>query len=205
MRRSSILAGTILSWLIIFSVTPLGFSQTQGPAQGTQRDIIPNRFIIVLRDDILNPRLGAQNIARFYGLTPGFIYTRALKGFSAFIPPGLLAVVQAFPDVAFVEPDRMMYALGQVLPTGVDRIEADHNSTAKIDGIDERVDADIAIIDTGVQLNHPDLNVYRSTACVQQFLSTKCTDGQGNDGNGHGTHVAGIAAALDNNIGVVGV
>ena len=37
------------------------------------------------------------------------------------------------------------------------------------------------------------------------YSSTKCTDGAGVDGNGHGTHVAGIAAAIDNGFGVVGV
>src|SRR5216117_170458 len=61
-----------------------------------------------------------------------------------------------------------------------------------------RVNVDIAIIDTGIDLTHPDLNVYRNIT----FVTGTTT---GNDDNGHGTHVAGIAAALDNNIGVVGV
>ena len=55
------------------------------------------------------------------------------------------------------------------------------------------------VIDSGVELNHPDLNV--DTARSASFLRK----GNGNDENGHGTHVAGTIAALDNNIGVVGV
>ena len=57
---------------------------------------------------------------------------------------------------------------------------------------------DIAIIDTGISLNHPDLNVYRNISFVEGIPD-------GNDDLGHGTHIAGIAAAKDNSFGVLGV
>jgi subtilisin family serine protease len=60
------------------------------------------------------------------------------------------------------------------------------------------VDADIAILDTGISLTHPDLNVYKNVTFVEGTTS-------GNDDNGHGSHVAGIAAAKNNSIGIVGV
>ena len=60
------------------------------------------------------------------------------------------------------------------------------------------VDVDIAILDTGISLNHPDLNVYRNISLVEGSTL-------GNDELGHGSHVAGIAAAKDNSIGIVGV
>jgi subtilisin family serine protease len=60
------------------------------------------------------------------------------------------------------------------------------------------VDADIAILDTGISLTHPDLNVYKNATFVEGTTS-------GNDDNGHGSHVSGIAAAKNNSIGIVGV
>ncbi|MBI5599390.1 MAG: S8 family serine peptidase, partial [Deltaproteobacteria bacterium] len=70
---------------------------------------------------------------------------------------------------------------------------------ARINGVDERVDVDIAIIDTGVSRYHPDLNFYRG------ITVSGAGKAGGDDDNGHGSHVAGTAAAIDNGIGVVGV
>lgn len=62
----------------------------------------------------------------------------------------------------------------------------------------------IAIVDTGVDLNHPDLSS-KLLPGVDLVSSESCTPGA-QDLNGHGTHVAGIAAAATNNgIGVAGV
>jgi subtilisin len=105
--------------------------------------------------------------------------------------------LQANPNVAAVFQDRTVTIDAQTLPTGIGRIDADWTPRPGRSGDGrDNVDADIAILDTGVQPNHPDLNVVR---CVG-FGFPNC-----NDGNGHGTHVAGTAAARDNNVGVVGV
>jgi subtilisin family serine protease len=86
----------------------------------------------------------------------------------------------------------------QVIPTGIRRAQANLNTKAGINGSDERVNADIAIIDTGIDLSHPDLNVYKNVNLIDASKT-------GADDNGHGTHVAGIAAALDSQVGVVGM
>ncbi|MEE4244745.1 MAG: S8 family serine peptidase [Kangiellaceae bacterium] len=58
------------------------------------------------------------------------------------------------------------------------------------------------VLDTGIDLDHPDLNV---DSCRGFTAFTKGKDANMDDGDGHGTHVAGTIAALDNGIDVVGV
>jgi len=59
------------------------------------------------------------------------------------------------------------------------------------------VDVAVAVVDTGIDLTHPDLNVAGGVNCA--------TGRSFNDCNGHGSHVAGTITARDNDIGVVGV
>lgn len=158
-------------------------------------EFVPGRYIVVVQEGV-----DAQQLASDHNLAPVHVYTLALNGFAvAGISVGKANDLAADPRVDFVEQDRIVRAIAQTLPTGVDRIEGDNNSIAKIDGSDERVDIDIAIIDTGIDQDHPDLNVFTG----RNFA--KGPSWKWDDGNGHGTHVAGIAAALDNDIGVVGM
>jgi Subtilase family/Peptidase inhibitor I9 len=60
------------------------------------------------------------------------------------------------------------------------------------------INADIAVLDTGISESHPDLNVYKGITLVKDASSA-------DDDNGHGSHVAGTIAAKNNSIGVVGV
>jgi subtilisin len=106
------------------------------------------------------------------------------------------------PQVEEVYNDAIIGIQAQVLPNAIDRVDGDKSLTVSGNGFGS-VDADIAVLDTGVQQNHPDLNVFRCVSFVGNPTPTvpiaSCTDG-----HGHGTHVAGTAAARDNNIGVVG-
>ncbi|MFD2446726.1 S8 family serine peptidase [Bacillus sp. CGMCC 1.16607] len=60
----------------------------------------------------------------------------------------------------------------------------------------------VAVIDTGVDMDHPDLAV-KGGKCVLDEIGA--CDRSYDDEEGHGTHVAGIIAAQDNGIGVVGI
>lgn len=155
-------------------------------------------YIVVLHSGADAHALAAQQ-GRAHGFTPEHVYSHALRGYSARMSATAAARLAASPAVQFVQPDGVVTATAQTLPTGVDRAEAEKSPTAKINGVDERVDVDVAIIDTGIDLDHPDLNVYTAGA-------KNCSTGRSaDDGNGHGSHVAGTVGALDNSTGVVGV
>jgi subtilisin len=104
-------------------------------------------------------------------------------------------------DVRYVEDDGRMHAIGQRLPWGVDRVDADvlHDDGETGNG------ADVAIIDSGIDDDHPDLrgNLGAGTAYVD-CSGADCGEPWSDD-HDHGTHCAGIADAVDNSDGVVGV
>lgn len=113
------------------------------------------------------------------------------------------------PDVRYAERDGKMRAIDvgggstcatgdQPLTWGIDRVDADvaHENCATGDG------ADIAIIDTGIDRFHSDLDVHLGEG-VAFVAGVRTSNWQ--DDNGHGTHVAGIAGALDSDRGVVGI
>ena len=107
------------------------------------------------------------------------------------------------PRVESVNPDHRMEAFAQSIPTGFERVYALANETLVINEVnDVGVNADVAVLDTGVDSNHPDLNVLTIVDCT---VEAKCVEGKGKDANGHGTHVAGTLGAKDNTLGVVGV
>ncbi|MEW5991075.1 MAG: S8 family serine peptidase, partial [Chloroflexota bacterium] len=132
-------------------------------------------------------------------ISAGRRYEHLLAGFSAELTPGQVRQLQADPEVASVVPDEVIALTSQSMPTGVARVGGRTSPAAKIDGLDERVDADVAVVDTGIDASHPDLNVAGGMNC------TSADPSAWQDGNGHGTHVAGTIAAKDNTIGVVGV
>lgn len=82
----------------------------------------------------------------------------------------------------------------QVLPWGIDRINAElawELTTADL--------IKVAVIDTGIDLKHPDLKLN-----IKGGVNTINPGRSSSDDNGHGTHVAGIIGAINNTIGVVG-
>jgi subtilisin len=184
--------------LVLIAMLAISVLGVASPAQATAitSQAIPGQYIVVLHDSVAEPGAVANEIARAHGLRLGHVYAHALRGFAATIPAARLAAISADPRVAFVSEDREVWATAQTLPTGVDRIEADLSSTKAGDGAGS-VNVAVAIIDTGIQSNHPDLNVVGGVNCS--------TGRSFEDGNGHGTHVAGTVAAIDNNAGVVGV
>ena len=87
------------------------------------------------------------------------------------------------------------------VPMGVKRIDTFSSPTAKLNDstTGDSVNVDITVIDGGIDKTHPNLNVVGGYNCTSKDTS-KWTDG-----SGHGTHVAGTAAAKDTGTSVVGV
>lgn len=191
-----ILPGIALSLLFVASTA---FSQ-----------VIPDQYIVVLNEGVVNPGNAARALAGQNAVNLGHVYSSSIRGFSF---NGSAAAAQAIarnPNVAYVEADLQAQAVNQELVTGVARIGADFNAVANINGVDDRVDVDVAILDTGIDADHPDLNVlggrrFYSITSGRPQNRGNFEDGNYDDDAGHGTHVAGSVAALDNDYGVVGV
>jgi len=139
------------------------------------------------------------------------------------IPECALSSLKKMPGVLRVEHDGVFFAYNvilfkgppqrnqpsQTIPWGISRInaiEAWSTTTgyADING-DGDSEIEVAIIDTGIDQDHPDLidNIKWGVSVLNGRVTTRPTAWR--DRNGHGTHVAGTVAALDNDIGVVGV
>jgi subtilisin family serine protease len=149
------------------------------PAQGK---VIPDHYIVVVKAGG-DPRA----VAAIAGVTPQYVYDAALNGFAAQLNAGQLTALQHNPNVAYVEQDQLATIdTTQYNPTwGLDRIDQrfrplSGSYTYTHNGAGVRA----YVIDTGIQTSHPDFGG-RASAVYDAF------GGNGQDCNGHGTHVAG--------------
>jgi subtilisin len=174
----------------------LAFASGALAGSGSATTAIPGQYIVVLKDDA-NVQAEALS-ASWLGADVFERYDHALNGFAVGASPATLAVIGADPAVRFIAPNLKASLASQTLPTGVDRIDGDLSSAASGDGSGS-VPINVAVVDTGIDLTHPDLNVVGGSNCASD------RDPSFDDHYGHGTHVAGIIGAKDNDEGVVGV
>lgn len=182
-----------------------------------------NKYIVVLRSDAAVSSLDfasrnghvngkANGLLKKYDITaqPEEVYETALQGFTVKLNAGQLAKLEKDADIQYIEADQEVTISGgkgkpstggstttttttpsQNIPWGITRVGGGATYTG----------AGCAwVIDSGIDLTHPDLNVdkVRGISYVTGITSP-------NDDNGHGTHVAGTIAAINNTTGVVGV
>jgi subtilisin family serine protease len=147
-------------------------------------------MIVVFNDGVANPAALAAQLSRAHGFETSFIYTTALGGFAAELAPAAARALSNNPNVAWVEADGMAYPTEttQLNPTwGLDRIDQEQlplDSRYVYDN--DGAGVDVYVIDSGIRFSHSEFEgrVHRSLDLVG--------DGQdGDDCNGHGTHVAG--------------
>jgi subtilisin len=171
-------------------------SGSPGPKGG----VVPGRYIVLINDGE-----SAEGLARAHGVVPNIVFKSAVNGFAGPVTPIQVESLKNDPRVRYIENDQWVSTFAQTTPTGIKRIGADENPVSKINGVNDAMNVDIAIIDTGVDTTHPDLNVFKAVDCTVASPGEGACQNGGSDGNGHGTHVAGTAAAIDNGQGVVGV
>jgi subtilisin len=182
---------------------------------GASSETISGQYIVVLKDGT-DLATAVEQHKKKYGAEVGYVYKHALKGYAAKLSASALTALRADRAVLSITDDSEFHAAStctgedgnaspgglyetQCLPTGIDRIDADRSSARAGDGRGS-VDINVAVLDTGIDLDHPDLNVLGGVDCVNS--AKKATF---DDPFYHGTHVAGTIAAIDNGIGVVGV
>ena len=165
------------------------------PGQPAGGGVVEGSYIVTLQPGN-DPERDAPGLAKEHGGRAKHIYKRALRGFAFEGSEQAAERLARHPKVRTVVPDRSVEATAQTVPTGITRIDGPLSGTISGNG-GGAVDVDIAVLDTGIDLDHPDLNVAGGVNCS--------TGSSYDDGNGHGTHVAGTAAAKDDGAGVVGV
>ena len=186
------------------------------PPAASAADAAPSGYVVVLKDAVADPAgVSAEQVGR-YGARRSAVFTHAIRGYAAELTRSQAAAVAADPAVQFVTEDRTVTLppiparaecgvvdprAAQCLPHWNDRIDVDRSSARAGDGRGS-VHVNVAVIDSGIAGDHPDLNVRGGVDCgtgTAAVPGTSLTDPVF-----HGTAVAGMVGAKDNQIGMVG-
>ncbi len=157
----------------------------------------------------------AQEIADLFGLEIIHTYDKATEGFSVKLPEVLVPELRDLEEVEYIRKDKKEHRVPDEEKPKQDPVQ----DPAPLLGDDEipesllRIGAPylgtglnaihVAVIDTGIDGAHPDLNVVGSVDIVAQSGSGRAAPN--GDPNGHGTHCAGTIGAVADGEGVVGV
>jgi subtilisin family serine protease len=193
-RRAPLAVAATVAAVVIAAPSAAAGAEPRTPAT------VDGRYIVVYERATPAPAEKTDRLERAQGFKSRLRYDRAIKGFAARLSARQVHELERDPAVAFVAPDRPVKALGEVplaagdsAPAGVRRLGAGTGTTAR-----EASTANVAVIDTGIDLAHSDLNAADGVNCVNP-------DAPAQDANGHGTHVAGTIGARNDGAGVVGV
>ena len=186
-----------LAMLIVLSIAV--------PALAPASDKIP---VIIMFED--KPDRGLVNahggsVVHEYSIIPAI---------AARLPANALENMKRAKGVKYVDEDSIVYVTKKpvpdpdpepiVHPVEVVEWNMDLIQVPDVWSISKGSGVRVAVLDTGIDNDHDDLYVVGGVGFADRNpVRVKATD-KWNDDYGHGTHVAGIIAALDNNIGVVG-
>ncbi|MFN7170757.1 MAG: S8 family serine peptidase [Candidatus Omnitrophota bacterium] len=209
-----------LSLLLVIFLGLGGINIFAGIDEDSELIPAPQRKIVVFREGASIPERNAV-LKQLGTKIKGMRHHNLVNATSVVIPENIEEVeaeILRNPNVKAIEPDIVFTALplrnphserfirpsgtkptpqpSQVIPWGISRINA-----PQAWGTSTGTGVNVAILDTGIQLNHPDLQVN-----IKGGINTINPRKTPNDDNGHGTHVAGIIAGIgDNNEGIAGL
>lgn len=217
-------ASNIINKSFTRKLVALGFmllgSQAYAQNNGVSQDVINDAkgsYIFVFNDNVPTGRVPhkASEIAVEHSAVLRHIYTDAIKGFSANMSENAAKKIAEKTEVAYYEQNSVvsaaviqdagyqarnsgkLKATGRVLPV-VTVPQQTPYGILRVGGPLDGSGKHAWIIDTGIDQGNKDLNIGFGANFIRGKDST-------HDLNGHGTHVAGTVAALNNDIDVVGV
>lgn len=178
----------------------------EGTSPAKKKWILESLGVTVKRDF---DAVGAALIEMPWGQMDVTLQALAASAEVAAVEPDVVRKwIEALPPVDFAMPDLQQPEVAEIppfleeaavetgegeVPWGVERVKAPR-AWSKATGMGVKV----AVIDTGIDLEHPDLDVAGGVNLIAEDASPQ-------DDHGHGTHVAGTIGAKANGIGVVGV
>jgi len=193
-RIAAAIATTAAVTAVFATVTAL--PAEAAPAEGTvlhanSADAIPGSYIVTLKSDVGFKATAPEgkSLISEYGGTVKRTYTSALNGYAATLTSTEAKRLAADPDVALVEQDQVVHALGtqSSAPWGLDRID---QTNLPLSGTYTYPDsggsgATVYVLDTGVRITHQQFGGRASYG--YDFIDNDAT---AQDGYGHGTFVA---------------
>jgi subtilisin family serine protease len=177
----------------ISPVSPERIASPTAPVFTKHGNGIEGDYIVVFNDAVADALGKADEKLLRLGGKGKFKYDRVLKGFAASLSPAAVAMLQSDPDVAYIEQDGVVEAstTQSGATWGIDRIDqrarplsGTYTYTSTGAGVTAY------IIDTGIQTSHPQ---FGGRAAVSYDAVGDGRNGQ--DCNGHGTHVAGTVGS----------
>lgn len=220
MKKLSFIA--ILAAITLFSCQNNEVQENLNDAvvgKGFTSQIIDGQYIVIFKDQgtlrsaktdgfaapevVMQATRSILNESNISLREPEQVYGSALRGIAIKLSAGEASKLSSNENVAGVYPDMIVtYELPSALakPVRVPPAELTSWGITRVGGPSDGAEKTAWIIDTGIDLDHADLNVDK-TKGKNFILPSALPD----DDNGHGTHCAGIVAAIDNSIGVIGV
>lgn len=222
MTKIKLLLSICISGLVFYGCTTpdveSAIENEQGSPSLVKSAESSNKYIVVLNEEIdpasIDIQVRKEKVnAKALGLlkkyeidgSPEETYQSALKGFTVKLTPGQARQLGSDNAVKIIEPDAVISlspikATAKPAPPTPTPTQSIPWGITRVGGVTTTPAATAWIIDSGIDLDHPDLNVDLTRS--KSFLGAKTTP---DDQNGHGSHVAGTIGAKNNTIGVIGV